>query len=368
MLRRAIIQLGLAATVAVGALALSATESQAQCSNFCGPPPTPSISSASANNAISSEFAAFDLGSRFLQTIDNHALSSFGGGYTVPNAEGGGAGGDSPHYRSWAESYGLYSSTSAQGSFVGDTRRTVGGVAGLGANVVPGGWIGISIDQSHTSIDAPAAMQSAIFDLTQVGLSGSYEFGAWTISSGVIRGFGSVGTTRDTIGGPAGSSFGADLWGATTELNYYWGLGSARIVPKIGADWLSAHTAAYSESGPVLEAVSVPETTATRTRTFAGAEIGNSWMIDKTMVDLSAYGRALDTVEQDEPTILVSSTSGLGSPTLLQGPLQGQYGVDAGAMATVRLTALSRVYLGFESHFRDGYQAYGGTLGGEIKW
>ena len=63
----------------------------------------------------------------------------------------------------------------------------------------------------------------------------------------------------------------------------------------------------------------------------------------------------------------MTSTSG-ANPLLLQGALEGKEGIDAGTMATLRLTALSRVYLGFESHFRNGYQAYGGTIGGEIKW
>jgi uncharacterized protein with beta-barrel porin domain len=355
----------LAATMAVCALGMLPSESKAQfCSRPCPPPP---ISSTSVNNTISAEFSAFDLGSRFLRTINDHTLSSFGGGYTLPNAEGGGAGNEPPHYRSWVESYGLWSSTGQQGSYVGDSRHSLGGVAGFGANVAPGGWVGVSIDHSQTNISSPAAAQAATFDLTQVGLNGSYEFGAWTISGGLIRGFGSVGSNRDTPVGPVGTSFGADLCGAITELNYYWGLGSARIVPKIGADWIRTHTVAYTESGSNLFAVSVPDAVGTRTRVFAGAELGNSWLIEKMLFDLSAYGRFADAVEQNQPSLLVTSTSG-ANPLLLQGALEGKEGIDAGTMATLRLTALSRVYLGFESHFRNGYQAYGGTIGGEIKW
>jgi uncharacterized protein with beta-barrel porin domain len=331
------------------------------------PPPPPPVSTTSANNAISTEFAAFDLGSKFLHTMNDHSTSYFGGGYTLPNPEGGGAGNDQPRFRSWVETYGLWSSTAAREGFVGDNRRSLGGVAGFGANIVPGGWVGVSIDQSRTNINAPAAMQSAGFDLTQIGLNGSYEFGPWTLSGGAIRGFGSVGSNRNTSTGPAGTSFNADLWGAITELSYYWGLGNARIVPKAGADWQRTHTVAYSESGLSLEAVSVPDVVATRTRVFAGAEVGRSWMADNIMIDLSAYGRFLDAVERSQPTLLVTTTTGL-SPTLIQGAVEGQYGVDAGAMATFRLTPLSRVYVGFESHFRDGYQAYGGTIGGEVKW
>jgi len=348
-----------AATITVGLLP---SESYAICTN-CGPPQP--VAATSADNAFSSQSAMFDLGSRFLRTIEDHSTSY--AGYTLPNPQGGGAGSDAPRYRSWVESYGLWSTTGPQGGFVGDDRRSLGGVAGLGANVVPGGWVGLSVDQSHTIIDAPAASQNATLALTQVGVNGSYEFGAWTISGAGIHGDGSVGTVRNTSTGSAGTSFGADLWGAVTELSYYWGLGSARIVPKVGADWLRTHTVAYTETGPSIELASIPDVVRTRTRTFAGAEIGNTWLVDKMLVDLSGYGRFVDIVSQTSPTLLVTSPTG-ASPLLIQGPLDGQYGADAGATLSLRLTQLSRVYLGFESHFRQGYQAYGGTVGGEIKW
>lgn len=326
------------------------------------------VSVTSANGAISSEFTSFDLGSRFLQSLANHASSSFGGGYTLPNPAGGGAGDQPPRFRSWVESYGLWSSTAAQGDFVGDHRGSIGGVAGLGTNIAPGAWVGVSVDESHTNIDVPGAMQHGIFDLTQLGLNGSYEFGPWTITGAAVRGFGSVGENRDTTTGPAGASFDGDLWGAISELSYYWGLGNTRIVPKIGFDWVRTHTVAYSESGQSLDVASVPDAVSTRARALAGAEIGHSWMVDTTLIDLSGYGRFVDIVSQSNPTLLVTSATGTQSPTLVQGPLEGQYGADAGATLTIRLTPLSRVYLGFESHFRDGYQAYGGTIGGEIKW
>jgi uncharacterized protein with beta-barrel porin domain len=332
----------------------------------CPPPPLPQVSVASANSAISSEYTAFDLGGRFLQSLAEHASSS--GGYALPNAAGGGAGDQPQLFRSWVESYGLWSSTAAQGDFAGDHRSSLGGVAGVGMNVAPGAWVGVSVDQSHTSIDVPAAMQHGIFDLTQLGLNGSYESGPWTISGAVVRGIGSVGENRDTATGPAGASYNGDLWGAISELSYFVGLGNTRIVPKIGFDWLQTHTETYTESGESLDIASVPDTVFDRTRALAGAEIGHSWMVDTTLIDLSGYGRFIDIVSQSNPTLFVTSATGAESPSLIQGPLEGQYGADAGATLTLRLTQLSRVYFGFESHFRDGYQAYGGTIGGEVKW
>jgi uncharacterized protein with beta-barrel porin domain len=362
--------IGVRAFAALITLAAFAGTGHAQsfCTAFCGPPPSPPrfVSAGAAATTMAFGSTGFDLGSQFLQSLDAHAGSAFG--YTLPNAGGSGGSVDAPHYRTWVESYGLWSKTAAQGDFVADQRRTLGGVGGLSANVAPGGWLGISVDQSHTNIDAPAASQFAALDLTQVGVNGSYEFGQWTVSGAAVRGLGSAGTNRFTSTGTAGTSFGADVWGATGEVNYYWALGNARVVPKLGADWLRTHSADYTESGPSLDAASVPEATWTRTRLFAGAEIGDSFMIDKTLLDLSGYARALDSVAQNAPSLLLSSATGGELPTLIQGVPEARYGVDAGATASLRVTALTRVYIGFDSHFRDGYQAYGGTIGGEIKW
>lgn len=354
--------------VAVSVLMSFVGAARAQCGMpACRPPPT-QVSVASTNSAISSESTGFDLGSRFLQDLADHASPSFGGGYTLPNPAGGGAGDQPARFRSWVESYGLWSNTAGQGDLVGDHRGSIGGVAGIGMNVAPGAWVGASVDESRTSIDAPAAMQHGLFDLTQLGLNGSYEFGPWAISGAVVRGFGSVGENRDTTTGPAGASYDGDLWGAISEIGYYVGLGNTRIVPKIGLDWVRTHTGAYSESGESFDIASVADAVSTRTRALAGAEIGHSWMVDTTLIDLSGYGRFVDIVSQSNPTLLVTSASGMESPTLIQGAPQGQFGADAGATLTLRLTELSRVYLGLESHFRTGYQAYGGTIGGEIKW
>jgi uncharacterized protein with beta-barrel porin domain len=360
-------RVGVVAPLALIALAALAGTGHAQiCSNFCAPPAPSSVSANAATTTMALGSAGFDLGSQFLQSLDAHASPGFG--YTLPNPGGGGASGDAPRYRTWVESYGLWSKTAAEGDFVSDTRRTLGGVGGISANVIPGGWLGVSVDQSHTNIDAPAASQFAALDLTQVGINGSYEIGQWTVSGAAIRGLGSAGTNRFTSTGPAGTSFDADIWGATGEVNYYWALGNARVVPKLGADWLRTHSAGYTESGPSLDDASVPGATWSRTRLYAGAEIGDSFMIDKTLLDLSGYARALDSVAQNAPSLLLSSATGGELPTLIQGVPEARYGLDAGATASLRLTTLTRVYVGFDSHFRDGYQAYGGTVGGEIKW
>jgi uncharacterized protein with beta-barrel porin domain len=90
---------------------------------------------------------------------------------------------DVPRYRSWGELYGISATTGPQGDFAGDGRRTAGGVAGLGGRIAPGVNVGISVDQSHTSIDVPLAQQSATLDLTQIGFTASIDKGPWTWGS-----------------------------------------------------------------------------------------------------------------------------------------------------------------------------------------
>ena len=100
--------------------------------------------------------------------------------------------------------------------------RTAGGVAGFGAQIVPHVNIGFSIDQSHTKIDVPLALQTATLDLTQLGFTAAVDKGPWTWAIALVHGFGNIGSSRDTGLGFATASYGARIDGALTEIDYYW--------------------------------------------------------------------------------------------------------------------------------------------------
>ena len=117
---------------------------------------------------------------------------------TNPGGGGASASTEDPRYRTWYEGYGISVRTDPQGDFVGDKRKTFGGVAGFGARVAPGVNLGFSVDQSHTDIDVPLALQSATLDLTQIGFNGSVDKGPWTWAFAVVHGFGKVHSSRDT--------------------------------------------------------------------------------------------------------------------------------------------------------------------------
>jgi uncharacterized protein with beta-barrel porin domain len=363
--------------VAAAIIIATTTTGWAQCiTNFCNPPPSsppPQVPGTSSAIGAASNYALFGLGTQYLQLLGGMGgpswqSSLFG---TGPNPGGGGAPAPpaGPTWRAWGEAYGQTSHTGAQdqANFPGDSRHTYGGVAGLAMNVTPSATLGISVDQSKTTIDIVGLPQHASLDLTQIGINGAYELGAWTVSAAGVGGFARVDSNRDTLSGPATAAYDANLWGAIAEASYYVPLGSARIVPKFGADWTQSHTDAYAEMGGI-DAVSVPAATADRTRIFAGAEIGNTWVTSTTVVDLSGYARAVDILSQHVPNLTVNAVSGPATPVTVFGLTEAKYGLDTGASVSVRLSPIARLYAVYDGRFRNGFDSHTGTLGLELRW
>jgi uncharacterized protein with beta-barrel porin domain len=322
-------------------------------------------STTAANTAGSAAFTQYDLGSRFLKFLGDQSRPV---SQTAPNPGGGGAS-EAPaelSYRAWFEGYGQRAHTDSGSDFTGDTRRTFGGVAGIGVKVAPNAMLGLSVDQSHTKIDILGIPQRAKLDLTQLGVNGAYEAGAWTFSAAVIHGFANIDSDRDTASGPANASYGAKLWGATAEANYYYGVGNGRIVPKIGVDWVRTTIDGFTETGGI-DAAAVAAQTSARLRGFIGAEIGHTWLMNRRMFDLSGYARVVDIVWQQIPTLDVTSPGGL-TPRVVQGAVESRLGIDASAMASYRFADNARLYVGYDGRFRDGAHTHGGVLGVEVRW
>jgi uncharacterized protein with beta-barrel porin domain len=306
-----------------------------------------------------------DLGSNFLERLGNQATHGFGSALRS-NPGGGGASEttDGLRFRTWGEAYGITATTAAQGDFVGDHRQTYGGVAGLGANIAPGVNVGLSIDQSRTAIDVPLALQSATLDLTQVGFNASVDKGPWTWAVALVHGFGKIDSSRDTGGGNAGAGYTGQIDGALTELSYYWSLDQSRIVPKAAFEYVHAATGAFQEVGG-LDPVMASGATVERARILVGAEVGHYWIFDQKILDLSAYGKLVDNVEQNFSAITVSLDT---QSITLQGIGESQYGADVGAAASLSLTDQMRLYVDYDGKFRAATQSHQGTLGVEFKW
>ena len=319
-----------------------------------------------ANGVVSTGNEVLNLGSSFLERLVNRSTNGLsriqrnnpgGGGASEATAEG-------PRFRTWTELYGVRMTTSAQGPFVGDTRQTWGGVAGLGVTLMPGVNIGFSVDQSHTNVDVPLALQSATLDLTQFGFNASVDKGPWTWAVAMVHGFGDINARRDTGFGFAGSGYDAQIDGVLTEIDYFWTKDQGRIVPKVGLEYARSTTGTFQETGgldPVMESASTVE----RSRLLLGAEIGQYFILDQKVLDLSAYGKFVDNFSQNFGSVLVT----LGPQSIsVAGIGESQYGADAGAAASLSLTNTARLYLNYDGKFRANLQSHQATLGFEYKW
>lgn len=361
-MKAAVRRTALALAIAFAAFGASPASAQA---------PTPTDRATSYIH-LSSASSLFDLSTRFMRHLGTEAAGSTAGPPLVSNPRGGGA--DMPassetqqRWRTWFEGYGMSSRMGAQDTFPGDRRTAWGGVAGIGYAAAPGVSLGLSVDQSRTKINIVSLPQSAVIDLTQVGANAAFESGAWTLGVAAIHGFGAIKTRRDDVAAFVNTaSYDAKLWGAFGELSYLWTSGNFRIVPKVGADWARAQAASFIETGGP-SAVTGSDQVNSRTRIFAGAEIGHTWTFDRSFFDLSAYGRFVDIVQQNISALQVVGDVNT-TPVSVQGVAESRLGADAGATATYRISSTTRVYASYDGRFRSNFTSHTGMAGVEFRW
>ena len=353
------------AIAVVVALAGVASPVNAQNAPTPRPPPRPTPTPTMINSTVSADSAVIDLGSNFLERLgttngfSRMLRTNPGGGGASESAEG-------PRYRTWFEGYGISANNGPLGFFVGDNRKTWGGVAGIGARVMPGVNIGFSVDQSRTAIDVPLALQSATIDLTQLGFNASVDSGPWTWAMALVHGLGNIDTRRDTgFGfGFASAGYNARLDGAISEISYYWSKDQNRIVPKAAFEYVHARTGSLQEMGG-LDPVTATAATVQRARVLVGAEVGHYWILDQKILDVSAYGKFVNNLVQNFSDITVS----LGSQSVtFQGIGESRFGADTGASASLSLSNTARVYINYDAKFRAASQSHQGTVGVELKW
>ena len=115
------------------------------------------------------------------------------------------------------------------------------------------------------------------------------------------------------------------------ELSYYWALpNNSRIVPKLTFDWMRSRTDAFTETGGASP-IAGSAVTATRVRMLIGAEFGHSWLVDRTIMDVSVYGRAGRQPVAELRRDSDQRPTGVDLPQLVPGVRESQLGADAGA-------------------------------------
>lgn len=353
----------LAIAFALAVASISSAEAQI----FPSPQPTPTPGITIISSDISANQAVANLGSHFLERLANQASNGVNRiGRNNPGGGGASEATEAPKFRTWVEGYSISSKTDVQGDFAGDRRKTYGGVAGIGATVVPGLNLGLSVDQSHSQIDVPLAFQWATLDLTQVGANFSIDKGPWTLAGAYVHGFGQVNSNRDTGGGFAVSNYNAQLDGGIVELNYFWMKDEFRIVPKLAFEYVRSQTDGFTEKGPMFFKVTASSATAERARAMIGAEVGRYFILDRQILDLSAYGKFVDNFHQSFSPVTVSIPP--FQPVTVQGIGESRYGADAGAQASLSLSNNFRLYARYDGKFREHFESHQGTAGFEVKW
>jgi outer membrane autotransporter protein len=348
---------------ALAAGAISAAEAQI----LPAPAPTPTPGIAIIGSDISAGQAASNLGSTFLERLGSQATNGVDRiGRNNPGGGGASAATEAPKLRAWVEGYGMSAKTDAQGDFAGDRRTTYGGVAGIGATVGPGVNIGFAVDQSHSKIDVPLAFQWATLDLTQLGANFSIDKGPWTLAGAFVHGFGKVDSQRDTGAGLASANYNAMVDGALVELDYYWMKDEFRVVPKLALEYVRSQTDGFTEKGQNFFLVTASNATAERARALIGAEVGRYFIVDRKILDLSAYGKFVDNFYQNFSPVLVSIPGFL--PVSVQGIGESRYGADAGAAVSLSLSNSFRLYARYDGKFREHFESHQGTAGLEVKW
>lgn len=355
--------IALAFALAIGAM----SSAEAQVPPLPAPSPTPTPGIAIISSDISANQAVGNLGSSFLERFTSHATNGVNRiGRNNPGGGGASGAADAPRFRAWAEGYGMSSKTDAQGDFAGDRRTTFGGVAGIGATLVPGVSVGLSVDQSHSKIDVPLALQWATLDLTQVGANFAIDKGPWTLAGAYVHGFGKVNSNRDTGAGPAFADYSASLDGAIIELDYFWTKDAFRIVPKLALEYVRSQTGGFTERGTNFFLVTASGATAERARALIGAEVGHYFILDRKILDLSAYGKFIDNFHQSFGAVIVSIPG--FQPVTVQGIGESRHGADVGAAASLSLSNTFRLYARYDGKFREHFESHQGTAGLEVKW
>jgi hypothetical protein len=98
-----------------------------------------------------------------------------------------------------------------------------------------------------------------------------------------------------------------------------------------------------------------------------GAELGHSWFVQKTIMDVSVYGRLVDNLSQNFGTLQISDPAA-SAPQFIAGVRESDFGADAGAMLSAKVTDVMRLYAVYDGRFRSNFTSHSGTLGAEFRF
>ena len=114
----------------------------------------------------------------------------------------------------------------------------------------------------------------------------------------------------------------------------------------------------FTEQGADFFLVTASDATAERARALIGAEVGRYFILDRKILDLSAYGKFIDNFHQNFSPVLVSIPG--FQPVSVRGIGESRYGADAGAAASLSLSNNFRLYARYDGKFREHFRIASG--------
>jgi uncharacterized protein with beta-barrel porin domain len=270
-------------------------------------------------------------------------------------------------YRGWFEVYGSAANTGPQDTFTGDRRTTFGGIAGVGAAIVPDLNIGFTVDQSRTDVDVKVLPQGSRMDVTQLGVMLSANSGPWTYGVAGIHGFGETHSSRFDTGGEATAAYGMKMWGVIGEASYYWSKQDFRLVPKAGVEWTRVAADPYVEAGGAVP-VAASGTVTERSRVYGALEIGQRTQTATQIYDASVYAKFIEIITQHVGALMVTPMAPGFAPAVTPGMLDARFEFATGTNFTAKVNSSLQLYAEYNGRFRSGYESHAGTLGASVRW
>lgn len=253
--------------------------------------------------------------------------------------------------------FGSWSRTAADPSIpvAGARGRTDGMTFGLEKQVGGGSRFGLAFDWGETTIEVrdPAFPEALTFSLAQIGLFGAVPAGRLTLSAGAAYGFGRAKTSIATPDGAANASRRTSSFAIAGQADFR--LVEARNVSfdvVAGVRHSAARLSRFTEVGGTSPLTGL-DRTVSRTRVFAGAEVGGTVHLGGLVV--LPYANVHYAHDSGAPAGIaaVAFADTPGAPALSAfGPGVGRDVAEVGAGLAVRLSGRASLGVSYDANCR----------------
>ena len=196
----------------------------------------------------------------------------------------------------------------------------------------------------------------------QLGVYGAYDPGTWYIKAAVSYTDLSADSVRSIvvgpITGPATGSPDATMWAAGAEVGFHLPLGSARLTPYAGVDYVSAKLEGFTEGGIHPGRLTVNDSTDDYFTTELGAKLTGS--LGSVVPEIKAAWRH---EFNDDPAMITAYYAAQpGNSFTVISPYRAEDALVLGASLATAVTDNTSLKLGYEGWIADGHTVHSGGL------